>query len=289
MQFFLLVLSLIFVFDAVRCQTPPNNIYNVPLLEFGPNPVPKSSLCSTPKCCPIALTFDDSPNWQADGPTNAIIDYLHSNNIPATFFINTKNWCDVETTPVAQESIKKMFEFGFNLGTHTVHHRDLTFLSATAIEDEIAGVQITLNRFVSPLRHISLFRAPYGAPYQSGTQGEIDRVSEVAAHAGYFHVGWQIEAFDGLCKDNITCVTDPIFKAIDAGRWGIIVLHSVWENTANALPSLFAGLRQRECELFTVEQFVHAKYGKSSAEVMDDFNRNSSLLALHLQGPHSKK
>jgi hypothetical protein len=72
MKFLLLFLSLSCLFNAVRCQLIPNNTFNVPLLDFTDNRVNKSFLCSTAKCCPIALTSDDGPDG-AGGTTDAII------------------------------------------------------------------------------------------------------------------------------------------------------------------------------------------------------------------------
>ena len=269
------VLILFLVFSAVQSQIKPNNTYNVPLLDFGPHPVNKSLLCSTPNCCPIALTFDDGPDG-ARGVSDVIIDYLHSHNISSTFFMNSKNWVDVDMNPVAQKTVKNIVQFGFNLGTHTVHHKDLTNLSDADIKYEITGVQTTVDKFMSASPRLSLFRAPFGNPYNTATQVQMDIVSKIAADAGYLHVAWQIDPSDYACGNNITCVTDPIFRAVDEGQWGIIILHFIHNNTANALPSLIAGLRQRRCEFFTVEQFVQAKYGQSSADVMDDYNRKSN-------------
>ncbi|CAF1090299.1 unnamed protein product [Adineta ricciae] len=274
MKFFLLLLSLYFTIDVIYCQTDPNNTYNVPLLDFTDNPVNKSLLCSTPGCCAIALTFDDGPDG-AGGATDAIVDFLHSINLPATFFINTENWVNVNTDLAAQKSIKNIVEYRFNLGTHTVHHKNLPDLNNTDIADEIVGVQTTLNKFMSPPPRLSLFRAPFGKPYQDDTQTHMNIVSKIAADAGYFHVSWQIDSQDYSCGNNITCVVDPILNAVDRGEWGIVLMHFVYQNTANALPSIIDGLKQRKCEFFTIEQLVHAKYGKSSADVMDDYNRKS--------------
>ncbi|UJR07177.1 hypothetical protein I4U23_011465 [Adineta vaga] len=279
MKFFQLILSLSFMFHTVSCQSKPNNTYNVPLLDFIDNFINKSMLCFTFPCCPIALTFDDGPDG-GGGATDAIINYLHGNKIPGTFFINTKTWVDVTTDLIAQKSIKNIVEYGFNLGTHTIHHKDLSILSVDDIHNEIVGVQTTLDKFISPSPHLSLFRAPYGHPYDVGSQLQMNRVSKIAADAAYFHVAWQIDSEDYNCGKNITCVTEPIFKAIDNGQWGVILMHFVYQNTANALPFLITGLKQRKCTFFTIEQLIHAKYGKFSEEIMYDYNHQSKSLSI---------
>lgn len=277
MKFFVFILSLYFIFDVIYCQTDPNNTYNVPLLDFTNNPVNKSLLCSTPNCCAIALTFDDGPDGTG-GATDAIVNFLYNNNLPATFFINTENWVNVNTDLVAQKSIKNIVEYGFNLGTHTVHHKNLPDLNTTDIRDEIVGVQTALNKFMSQPPRLSLFRAPFGKPYQDDTQAHMNIASKIAADAGYFHVSWQIDSDDYSCGNNITCVVQPILNALDRGEWGIVLMHFVYQNTANALPSVINGLKQRKCEFFTIEQFVYAKYGKYSADVMDDYKRKSGTI-----------
>ena len=140
------------------------------------------------------MTFDDGP----DGATDAIIDYLHHNNISSTFFINTINWVNVSTDLVAQNSIKNIVKYGFNLGTHCVRHKNVSTLSNSDIHDEIVGVETTLKTFMSPAPRLSLFRAPYGNPYQAGPPSQMDRVSKIPADAGYLHVGW-------LCHQPHSC------------------------------------------------------------------------------------
>lgn len=271
MKFLLSVLQLFFILDVALGEIKSHDMYNVPLLDFTTDHVNKSMLCSTSKCCPIALTFDDGPDGDA-GVSDDIINYLHNNKIPAAFFINTAHRVDVNSSLSAQKSIKNIVEYGFDLGTHTIHHKDLGSLSNADIYNEIVGVQLTLNTFISAAPRLSLFRAPFGSPYNFGTDCQRNTVSQIAADAGYFHVGWHINSADYACEENIHCVTDSIFKAVDRGHWGIVLMHFVHRNTANALPSLITGLRERNYEFFTVEKFIQAKYGKFSMDVMNDFN-----------------
>ncbi len=99
------------------------------------------------------------------------------------------------------------------------------------IKDEIVGIQITLNTSMSPSPRVSLFHAPYGRPYQFGTLFQMDTVSKIAADQGYFHVSWQIDPADYDCGNNITCVTDPIFSAVDERtmRYDTSYSNQIWK------------------------------------------------------------
>jgi hypothetical protein len=107
-------------------------------------------------------------------------------------------------------------------------------------------------------------RDPFNA---GGTDAQFSSISKTIADLGLLHVGWQIDPQDYSCSSP-SCVTDAVFKAIDAGQWGVLLMHFVYQNTANALPALIAGLKQRGCAIVSVEEIVQAKYGANSAAVM---------------------
>jgi peptidoglycan/xylan/chitin deacetylase (PgdA/CDA1 family) len=166
MRFVLFNLFFLFLLKLVSGQcdgfSHPNT-YNVPLLDFTCNPAPKSALSTTSKC-PIALTFDDGPLGQSGDATDQIINYLHAQNLTATFFMNTVNFCDVNTDIDAQNQVRSIVNKGFSLASHTAHHSDLTTLTSTQIKAEIDEVQTTVNNLfggASKAPQLTLFRAPY--------------------------------------------------------------------------------------------------------------------------------
>ena len=64
----------------------------------------------------VALTFDDGPNYN----TGKVLDILNKYNVKATFFLLGKNIED------NKEIVKKMNEYGMEIGNHTYSHKLLT-------------------------------------------------------------------------------------------------------------------------------------------------------------------
>ncbi len=111
---------------------------------------------SGPRTCPgVALTFDLCPVRNPVGYDAALVDYLKTNRIPATFFISGR-WAarhdremqDLKATPF------------FELGTHGDVHAHLPMIEQVEQRQEIArAVSFMMDRYgvAAPL-----FRPPYG-------------------------------------------------------------------------------------------------------------------------------
>ncbi|WP_141733846.1 polysaccharide deacetylase family protein [Oligoflexus tunisiensis] len=216
----------------------------------------------------IALTFDDVPDWNH---TARVLDVLNEKNVTATFFINTSNWSNVPTEAPMQELIRRMAREGHELGNHTARHPHLGALSAADIEHEIATVERLTAQILGPAAPpLNLVRAPYGEPYRDHVPGfptpEFEKVASVVARHGV-HIGWAIDAFDYTCPD-AACVTNNVMQRVDAGAYGIVLMHGVYAATVDALPSLIDTLRDRGFVLGTVEDAVEARYGASSRELV---------------------
>ena len=79
----------------------------------------------------VALTFDSA--WNTDD-LDDILMILDKNNIKATFFM-TGDW--VERYP---EAVKKLYEYGHDLGNHGENHKNMSELSREECEKEIQSV-----------------------------------------------------------------------------------------------------------------------------------------------------
>lgn len=53
----------------------------------------------------------------------------------------------VNSSEGAQKLIQKIVNYGFDVGNHTFHHKDLANLSDSEVYDESVGVQATLDKF----------------------------------------------------------------------------------------------------------------------------------------------
>ncbi|MDC0746140.1 polysaccharide deacetylase family protein [Polyangium mundeleinium] len=217
----------------------------------------------------IGLTFDDGPDLVN---TPKVLDVLAREGVHATFFINTENWSSLSTNENARAIVRRIVEEGHALGNHTVHHWRLSSLSPERIEHEIASVEQTVREILGDeAPRLTLFRAPYGDPYVGGRRGRgYQKVAPIVArHA--VHIGWNIAIADGRCpRGDAECVLSAVKRNLDRGFYGIILLHSTHAQTARALPAIIEEIRRRGMHFVSVEDVVRARFGRSSAELVDD-------------------
>jgi MYXO-CTERM domain-containing protein len=216
----------------------------------------------------LVLTFDDGPDWNQ---TARVLDTLRDEDVKATFFINTRNWSNVDDEAPMQALVRRMVDEGHELGNHTVSHGHLGAMSAEQVEAEVAGVERTVQTvFGAAAPRVTLLRAPFGEPYQVVTPA-LDVVAPVVArHA--VHVGWQIDSADSTtsCRtaDCVYNTTVGLIRTPGQGRYGQVLMHSVQQSTADMLPRLIEYARDNGFVFWTTEQMVCAKYGSSSANLV---------------------
>jgi peptidoglycan/xylan/chitin deacetylase (PgdA/CDA1 family) len=231
----------------------------------------------------LALTFDDGPLAPFTGE---VLDVLKKNGVHATFFITTQNNDnDVDHASVSRELVRRIVTEGHGLANHTVHHLSLRTLDARAIEAEITGVETTARDVLhDPALRLTLFRAPYGEPYQDYFNDHADPAgatyplvsSVVSKHA--VHVGWNVETDDWKCTTgdasaNADCVYEHFTTAVKTigapgAQWGVVLMHCVNPQTAAALPRILLYIRANRFKLVSVEDVVRMRFAKSSAELV---------------------
>lgn len=127
----------------------------------------------------VLITFDDT----YDSVFEHALPFLHSLEYTATLFIisdyiGRPNRWDVslsENRHMSAEHIEKAIRDGFNIGSHTRTHPDLTSLSDRALEGELSGSKKALeDRFGRPVKYLAYPFGRYNA-----------RVKEAARAAGY--------------------------------------------------------------------------------------------------------
>jgi peptidoglycan/xylan/chitin deacetylase (PgdA/CDA1 family) len=249
--------------QAETTGTTAQALTTYPEINFDPRPSYLS-----PKT--LALTFDDGPDYTN---TAQVLNVLKNYGVKATFFINTKNWSDVDSDASMQDLVRRMVNEGHQLGNHTVHHPHLAGLSAADIEAEISGVERTVkNIFGASAPPMTLFRAPYGEPYQgndpNNPSASYSLVAPIVAkHA--VEIGWALDEFDYNCPDGDGgCVFNNFTSAVSGGAYGVVLMHAVHSQTVAALPDIINYIRANGYTLVQVEDVVRARFGKSSAEII---------------------
>lgn len=171
----------------------------------------------------IAISFDAA--WGAD-KTEKIMDICDQYGIKATFFL-VGFW--VEKYP---DITKKIAERGFEIGTHSNSHPDMTKLSVSQQELELSTSINLIEK--STGQRPKLFRPPYGA-YN-------DNLISTAENLGLVTIQWDVDSLDwkGLSAMEITT------RVMNGVRNGSIILcHNNSDHILDALPILIDRLQKR--------------------------------------------
>ena len=162
----------------------------------------------------VGISFDAA--WGAD-KTEKIMEICKEYKVNATFFL-TGIW--VEAYP---DMVKKISDNGFEIGTHSNTHPDMTKLSKQQMKLELETCISSIKAITG--KEIELFRPPYGA-YN-------DSLIEVAESLGLKTIQWDVDSLDwkGLSAVEIT---NRILNGTRNGS--IILMHNNSDNILSALP-----------------------------------------------------
>ena len=171
----------------------------------------------------VAISFDAA--WGAD-KTEKIMEICKEYNVNATFFL-TGIW--VEKYP---EMVKKIYDNGFEIGTHSNTHPDMTKLSQNQMKLELENSCKLITDITN--HKIELFRAPFGA-YN-------DTLLETASSLNLKTIQWDVDSLDwkGLSAMEIT---NRILNGVRSGS--IILCHNNSDHIVEALPLVLDRLSKK--------------------------------------------
>ena len=182
----------------------------------------------------VAISFDAA--WGAD-KTEKIMDICKEYGINATFFL-TGIW--VEKYP---ELVKKIYENGFEIGTHSNTHPDMTKLNQNQIKLELENSCKLITDITG--HTIELFRAPFGA-YN-------DTLIETASSLNLKTIQWDVDSLDwkGLSAIEITN------RILNGARSGSIILcHNNSDHIVEALPLVLDRLSKKGYKVTSVGDVI---------------------------------
>ncbi len=187
----------------------------------------------------IAISFDAA--WGAD-KTEQIMEILNEYDANATFFL-VGFWA--EKYP---ELVKKIHENGYEIGTHSNTHPDLTKLSAEQIKLELQTSMDTIKSAVGDELNIKLFRAPYGAYNNT--------VIETAESLGLQTIQWNVDSLDwkGISGAEIS---ERIMTRASPGS--IILCHNNSDHILDALPIVLDRLKNQGYTICSIGEIVYSE------------------------------
>lgn len=185
----------------------------------------------------IALTFDACSTWDDTDYDPDVVDILRQTDTPATLFLGglwMAQYQD-ETRELHADSL-------FEIGNHGHSHRDMTAVDDDTIERELAFTQLIATALTGEAPRY--FRAPYVR--------KNEEVVTQAAAQGLPTVQYDVASGDADADVSADDVARHVIDQAEAGSIVVLHMNDPELPTAEALPEIIAGLRERGYELVTV-------------------------------------
>ncbi|MGN0352858.1 MAG: polysaccharide deacetylase family protein [Roseburia sp.] len=179
----------------------------------------------------IAITFDDGPN---PNYTEELLDGLKERGVNATFFLLGK---EVETYP---EIVKRIYEEGHLIGTHSYEHVNLSNLCDSAAIEQVDKTNTAIYHITG--EYPQYIRPPFGC-WKCNLDYETTMVE----------VLWDIDPLDWK-TDNSDVVTERVVSKVQEGD--IILLHDASESSVKAAFQIIDELEQQGYQFVTVEELI---------------------------------
>lgn len=179
----------------------------------------------------VAITFDDGPNPDT---TNAMLDAFEENYALATFF------CLGQNAGYYPEVVKREYELGMEVATHTYSHKQLTKLGESELDAEIQKSIDNIKDAIGVAP--KLMRPPYG---------DVNK-TVLAAVGGYglCCMNWSLDTEDWKTK-NADATYNQVMKAVDGD---VVLLHDIHEYNVAAVQRFVPDLIEKGFQLVTVPE-----------------------------------
>ncbi len=230
---------------AGDCEGNKDALGTARVMALDPAGLPQVGTVQYPQTVPlrdheVVLTFDDGP---APSSTPEVLDALAAQCVKANFFVVG------EHARAAPELVRREFDEGHTVGTHSQTHADLAKLSLADAQREVQDGIESANFALKP----SAMAAPFfRAPYLSTTPS----IENYLAKAGLML--WSIDVDPEDWRPLIPGeVVSRIISRLEQRGSGIILMHDVQSHTAAAIPQLLHELKMRDYSV------VHVVYGSA--------------------------
>jgi len=182
----------------------------------------------------VALTYDDGPKGDK---TAKILEILAKNKARATFFM-VGNIMSRD-----QKTVKKVYESGNEIGSHTYAHANLNRQTVTERMEALKKTDEIYNQITGD--NIDLLRPPYGA-YKKDMLTEFN----------YSVVLWSIDTEDWRYR-NVECIIDTVLTNLSDGS--IILMHDSYSTTIEATEKLLPILYAKGYQVVSVSELARLK------------------------------
>lgn len=188
----------------------------------------------------VALTFDDGPHPKNTPP---IIETLKKYNSVATFFevgYMLKNYSHVSLSAK---------EIGCEIGSHTYNHINLKKAKKQERIDELKKMDELYFSIFN--EYPKLLRPPYGA-----YDNELTNITNEAL------ILWSIDTNDWQTRNKNKIINHIKEQGNLDGQ--VILMHSIYKETADAVQELVPWLIEEEYQLVTISELIENKYNTNT-------------------------
>lgn len=216
----------------------------------------------------VALTFDACPTGKEDDYDEQVIEVLMKENVPATLFMSGR-W--VEKNEIMARSLAGQPQF--EIANHAFRHPHMLEKDDERILQELQRTQSIIRKVTGkkPL----YFRPPFG---------EVDeRLAKLAAQAGLVTIQYDIASGDPDAGLSAKRIARAIVAEAKGGSIVVFHMNRNGPHTAEALPGIIRGLRERGFELVTVGEMLR-RSGKGTGRRGDAGNGQKKDGATRGQG-----
>ena len=181
----------------------------------------------------IALSFDDGPSQY----TWDIVHTLQAHNARATFFVLG------DRVATHQAAIEYTMANHNEIASHSFSHANLVKLTDAQVIEQVRSVDVVLQQQhgCTP----ALYRVPYGS--------KDERVMDILKNEGKPVIGWSVDPYDWKVRDKDTVVNHVLSRVKDGD---IILMHDIYEPTAQAVAELVPALLERGYQIVTVSELL---------------------------------
>lgn len=185
----------------------------------------------------VAITFDAA--W-GDEDAEEILQTLDKYQVKATFFM-VGDW--MRKYP---DLVKKLAEAGHDVANHSNKHPHVNEMHKEAIKKDIMDAHEEIQKLTG--QSCYLYRPPYGE-YNN-------KVLEAAEECHYYTIQWDVDSIDWKGYDAPTIV-NKVLQHKHLGDGSIILLHNGAKHTAEALPQIIQGLKDKGYEIVPISELIY--------------------------------
>ncbi|MGI6721436.1 MAG: polysaccharide deacetylase family protein [Anaerovoracaceae bacterium] len=194
-----------------------------------------------PKKPMVAITYDDGPDEKC---TNEILDVYDKHNAVCTFFELGKN---VDTVKGADKILKRELDLGCEVGTHSYDHPNQLTLNSAQIRQQAEKSKAAIKKACG--QEPTIGRPPYG----NGST-KIAKISDLPL------INWDVDTQDWKSR-NAKAVISRV-KAIPNYDGAVILMHSIYQSSADATATIVPYLQKKGYQLVTVSELLEYHYGE---------------------------